>query len=296
MLSRWEIIKLTEEGMGLTWAMVDSGQMYSRGASTDEEAIAKYTAMSNYAMEQEALADVKAEYYIKDNMAYFKVTVTNLSEVTLSPENNAGVHAIIKEAGYQHPQNTSVHAARGAGMLAIENLAPNETATYDIAFPLKYINDLENVVAVALVDYQTEPDGIFDQLNAAIGTPVEPVEATLAVSPASTTRLMPFEIEEVHPIQLTVTAGEGVEWTVTANQPWVTINPVEGVEGETPVTVSIDPEALLGGENQVQLYFWDDESGTYATAHISVIVEYQGVEWDYLFFRRMHFPLVGTKE
>ena len=295
-LSRWEVIKHTEEGMGLTWAMVDSGQKYSRGASTDEEAIEKYTAMSNYAMEQEALADVKAEYYIKDNMAYFKVTVTNLSEVTLSPENNAGVHAIIKEAGYQHSRHTSLHAARGVGMEAIESLEPNETATYHIAFPLKYIHDMDNIVAVALVDYQTAPDGIFDQLNAAIGTAVDPVDATLTVSPASTTLLMPFGREEVDPIQLTVNAGEGVEWTVTANQPWVTIDPVEGVEGETPVTVSIDPEALLGGENQVQLYFWDADSGTYATAHISVIVEYQGESWDYLFFPRMYIPLLETKE
>lgn len=295
-LSRWEIIKHTEEGMGLTWAMVDSGQKYSRGASTDEEAIEKYTAMSNYAMEQEALADVKAEYYIEENMAYFKVTVTNLSEVTLSTENNAGVHAIIKEVGYQHPRNTSLHAARGVGMAAIESLEPNETATYHIAFPLKYINDMENVVAVALVDYQTEPDGLFDQLNAAIGTLVEPVEKTITVSPASTTLLKPFLLEEVAPVQLTVNADEGVEWEVAANQPWVTITPVEGTEGESMVTVSIDNEALLGGENQVQLYFWDMVGGSYATAHISVIVEYQGESWDYLFFPRMYIPLVATQE
>ena len=296
MLSRWEVIKHTEEGMGLTWAMVDSGQKYSRGASTDEEAIEKYTAMSNYAMEQEALAEVKADYYIVENMAYFKVTVTNLSEITLSKENNAAVHAIIKEAGYQHPQNTSKHAARGAGMLAIDSLVPNETATYEIAFPLKYISDLDNVVAVALVDYQTAPDGIYDQLNAAIGTLVEPVDATIMVSPASTTILKPYEVEKVPTIQLTVNANEGVEWTVAANQPWVTISPLEGGEGEVKVTVTVDDAALLGGENQVQLYFRDAESGTYGTAHISVIVEYQGEMWDFLEFERIYFPILATQD
>ncbi len=39
-LYRYEVIERTEPGWGgLTWAMIDSGQRYSRGAETHDEAV-----------------------------------------------------------------------------------------------------------------------------------------------------------------------------------------------------------------------------------------------------------------
>lgn len=291
---RWEVIRHTEEGMGLTWAMVESGQMYSRGVETPEEAIEKYTAMSNYAMAKEALADIKADYYVQDGMVYFKVTVTNLSEVTLSNENNGFVHAFIKETGYKHPTNTSHNAARGVGMTRIESLAIDATGIYYVAFPHRDVNDWENVEAYAFVDYQTEPNGVYNQLNAAKATEVEPVEANITVSPAKTHILAPIGYETLRDVELTVTADEGVEWTVTANQPWVSIDIPEG-KGETMVKLSFDKTLIHNGENSVTLYVKDNESDAFAFAQVSIWVEYDTGGWEKMIFPRIYFPVLNTK-
>ena len=291
--TRWDVIRFTEEGMGLTWAMVESGEKHSRGVETPEEAIEKYTAMTEYAIAKEALADVKAEYYIKEGMAYFKVDVKNLSDVTLNTENNAAVHVFIKETGYQHATNTSHHAARGVGMARITSLAPNEEGVYYAAFPLRYIHNMENISAYAFVDYQTAPGAVYNQLNAAKATEVEPVEATISVTPAVSHILAPFGYETLRDIELTVSASEGVEWTASTNQDWVQL---PSTKGDEPFVLSFDKSKIHVGENKATVYFKDNNSDAFAIAQVSIWVEYDTGGWEKMIFPRIYFPMLATQD
>lgn len=271
-LYRYEVIERTEPGWGLTWAMVDSGQKYSRGAETHDEAVEKYTAMVEYGIAQEALADISAQYWVIDDTAYFKVTVQNLSGVDLSQENSARVYAFVKETGIQYEDtNTTHHASRGEGMTLIPNLADQETGTYYVSVPLREITDWNNVGAYAFVDYEYSTGGLFLQLNATEATKIDFVPV-LTVGPTRITLTIPDNLTEIPPQDIRIMAGSEISWVIETNRPWINVNVEEGT-GPAGIVLDINAFTLRKGNNRATLLVKDINSDSFASVEIDILVE-----------------------
>jgi hypothetical protein len=271
-LYRYEVIERTEPGWGLTWTMVDSGQRYSRGVETEEEAVEKYTAMVEYGIAQEALADISAQYWVIDDTAFFKVTVQNLSGVKLSQANTARVYAFVKETGIQYEDtNTTHHASRGEGMTLIPDLADQETGTYYVSVPLRQITDWNNVSAYAFVDYETSKGGLFKQLNATEATKID-IEPTLTVGPTRINLTIPDNLTEIPPQDIRILAGTELAWVTETNRSWISVDVNEGV-GPAGLVLYIDTFTLRKGNNRATLLVKDLASDSFASVEIDVLVE-----------------------
>ncbi len=170
---RWEIIQATEEGLGLTWAIVDSGRMHNRGAETTEEAEEAFTEMLESALARPAEAEIHALWEIEGDSINVIATVKNNSTTTLSLANNAAVHAIVKEPNTIRPNHTTINPGLDSGRAKIENLAPGETGTFYITVPNLDPINWENVQVIVLVDYQVTPGSHYDQLQATFATEVK---------------------------------------------------------------------------------------------------------------------------
>ncbi len=271
-LYRYEVIERTEPGWGLTWAMVDSGQKYSRGAETHDEAVEKYTAMVEYGIAQEALADINAQYWVDGETAYFKVTVQNLSGVHFSQANIARVYAFVKETGIQYEEtNTTHHASRGEGMTLIPSLADQETGTYYISVPLRNITDWNNVSAYALVDFESTKGGLFLQANAAEATRIE-VEPTITVNPTRITLTIPDNTTDIPLQTIQVDASADLNWEIETNRSWLDVDVVEGV-GPGLISLKINTFTLRKGNNRATLLVKDTASDSFASVEIDILVE-----------------------
>ena len=170
---RWEIIRATEEGLGLTWAVVDSGRMYNRGAETIEEAEEAFTEMLESALARPAEAEMHALWERVGDSVNVIVTVKNTSTITLSLANNAAVHAIVKEPNTVRPNHTTINPGLDSDRAIIESLAPGETGTFSITVPNLDPINWDNVQVVVLVDYQVEPGSHYDQLQARFASEVK---------------------------------------------------------------------------------------------------------------------------
>ena len=271
-LYRYEVIERTEPGWGLTWTMVDSGQRYSRGVETEEEAVEKYTAMVEYGIAQESLADISAQYWVIDDTAYFKVTVQNLSGVKLSQANTARVYAFVKETGIQYEDtNTTHHASRGEGMTLVPDLADQETGTYYVSVPLRQITDWNNVSAYAFVDYETSKGGLFKQLNATEATKID-IEPTLTVGPTRINLTILDNLTEIPPQDIRILAGTELAWVTETNRSWISVDVNEGV-GPAGLVLYIDTFTLRKGNNRATLLVKDLASDSFASVEIDVLVE-----------------------
>lgn len=270
-LYRWEVIQRTEPGWGLTWTMVDSGQMYSRGVETTEEAIEEYTAMVEYAIAQEALADISADYWVIDDTAYFKVTVQNLSGVDFSQENIARVYAFVKETGIQYEDtNTTHHASRGEGMTLIQSLPDQETGTFYVSVPLREITDWNNVSAYAFVDYETAPGGLFLQVNATQATKIDKT-ATITVDPTRINKTIANNTVRIEPQTFQVIADPELAWQIDSNRSWISLDVTEGV-GPAEITFEITPYTLVQGNNRATLLVRDINSDSVTSVEIDILV------------------------
>jgi len=271
-LYRWEVIQRTEPDWGLTWTMVDSGQRHSRGVETDEEAIEKYTAMVEYGIAQEALADIDAQYWVIGDTAFFKVTVQNLSGVNLSEANTARVYAFVKETGIQYEDtNTTHHASRGEGMTLIHGLADQETGTYYVSVPLREITDWNNVGAYAFVDYETSAGGLFQQLNAAKATKIE-FDPAITVTPTRINLTIPDNLTEIPAQTITIDAGAELAWEAETNRSWLSIDITEGV-GAGEIVLNINPFTLRKGNNRATLLVKDINSDSFDSVEIDILVQ-----------------------
>ena len=271
-LYRYEVIERTEPGWGLTWTMVDSGQRYSRGVETEEEAVEKYTAMVEYGIAQESLADISAQYWVIDDTAYFKVTVQNLSGVKLSQANTARVYAFVKETGIQYEDtNTTHHASRGEGMTLIHGLADQETGTYYVSVPLRQITDWNNVSAYAFVDYETSKGGLFKQLNATEATKID-IEPTLTATPTRINLTIPDNLTYIPPQYVQINAGNDILWILESNRKWLSDDTIGDV-GSRGINLYIDTFTLRKGNNRATLLVKDCYSDYFASVEIDILVE-----------------------
>lgn len=170
---RWEIIRATEEEIGLTWAVVDSGRMYNRGAETIEEAEEAFSEMLESALARPAEAEIHALWERVGDSVNVIVTVKNTSTITLSLANNAAVHAIVKEPNTVRPNHTTINPGIDSGRAKIESLAPGETGTFTITVPNLDPINWDNIQVVVLVDYQVEPGSHYDQLQAQFASEIK---------------------------------------------------------------------------------------------------------------------------
>jgi len=255
--ARWEVIQATEEGLGLTWTVVDSGRLYHRGAETYEQAYTAYTTMINDALAQPATAEIYAFWWLDGNTVKITTTVTNNSTITLSTENNAGVYGIVKENGVRYETHTTSQPGLNAAKTPISNLAPGETDTFEIEVPDINPTDWDKVEVIVLVDYQTAPEAHYEQLQATIAT------KALDAQPNFFAWFLDEGETVVPEFTSTVLGNAGLNWTASSDQTWLTLDQPSGVVGESFGMTTTGGDLLPGWNTAVVTI--SDNSATYST-------------------------------
>ena len=192
--------------------MVDSGQAYSRGAETPEEAYSKYKAMIEFALPRPALANITSYYWREGSTIHVTGTVTNNSTVTLSAMNLAGFSATVKWPGPRLPFHVTNQAALYSATTSIEYLEPGETGTYQVSVPISDQNvNWEEIEVYTMVDYETAPGAIFDQLQAARATEVPILERSTPYNQFHL--LIPAEQTVIEDLKSVIQGTAGTRWT-----------------------------------------------------------------------------------
>lgn len=255
--ARWEVIQATEEGLGLTWTVVDSGRLYHRGAETYEQAYTAYTTMINDALAQPATAEIYAFWWLDGNTVKITATVTNNSMITLSTENNAGVYGIVKENGVRYETHTTSQPGLNAAKTPISNLAPGETDTFEIEVPDINPTDWDKVEVIVLVDYQTAPEAHYEQLQAAIAT------QALYTQPNFFAWFLDEGETTVPEFTSAVLGNAGLNWTASSDQTWLALDQPSGVVGDSLGMTTAGGDLLPGWNTAVVTI--SDNSATYST-------------------------------
>lgn len=254
--ARWDVIQATEEGLGLTWTVVDSGRLYHRGAETYEQAYTAYTTMINDALTQPATAEIYAYWWLDGSTVKITATVTNNSAITLSAENNAGVYGIVKENGVRYETHTTSQPGLAASKTPISSLAPGQTDTFEIEVPDIDPTDWDKVEIIVLVDYQTAPGEHYDQLQAAIAP------KALDIQPNLHTWFLDDGDTLVPGFSSTVLGNAGLAWIASSDQTWLTLDKSSGVVGDSLGMITAG-ENLIPGWNTAIVAITDN-SATYS--------------------------------
>lgn len=226
--------------------MVDSGQAYSRGVETPEEAYAKYKAMIEFALPRPALANITSQYWREGNTIHVTGTVTNNSTVTLSAMNLAGFSATVKWPGPMLPAHTTHNGALYSATTPIEYLEPGETGTFTVSVPVSDQNvNWDEIEVYTMVDYETAPGGIFDQLQAARATRIAD-PGTINAQPNQYLLLIPAEQTVIENLESVILGTAGTNWTATVDETWLTLDKTNGTVGDT-IKLSINRTALTAG-------------------------------------------------
>jgi len=287
--ARWNVIQASEPGLGLTWAVVDSGRLHHRGAETPVEAREAYITMIEDALLQPPKAEIYATWWREGNSVNITATVTNQSTITLSSANNAGVHAIVKEPYAQYPTHTTLHPGLNGGMAKIPDLAPGETSTFHITIPDIYPQNWENLEFIVLVDYQTAPDAKYDQLQAVFATPATTPSA-ISAQPNS----FYFMISESDPFipefKSTILGDTGVTWTATVDKPWLTIDRSAGTTGDS-IVPTVDTAAVTEGFQTATIMVIDDAGIWHTGISVTIFKLREPTET----LSRLYLPIIGTQ-
>lgn len=279
--SRWEVIQATEPGLGLTWAVVDSGRLHHRGAETTEVAYNAYKAMIEDSLAQPARAEINAYWWKDGDTVSVSATVVNNSSLTLSAANNAGVYAIVKEKGVRYDNYTTVHPGLDAEKTAITNLGPGETDTFRIDVPGINPSNWNKVQVIVLVDYQVSVAGVYDQLQAAFATPA------LWAQPSDFVHFLDDDATDVPVFSSNVIGNAGVTWTSSSDQIWLTADRAAGAVGES-VSLVADGSSMAPGWN-VGVITLEDSTLTFA-ADLTVRI-YKASPGETI--NRIHLPFVS---
>jgi hypothetical protein len=257
----------------LPLVMVDSGNQISNGYVSFYNV---YKAMVDTALARPAQAEIEAYWLRTGNRVVFYIQVTNLSAVTLSSSSNsATVHAIVYENAHVRLTNRFVRAAVSTD---ISSLAPGATDTFMLeTSELSGVN-WDKLHFIALADYRPSgSSGAYDMLQATVALPltfaVQPDALTFMVDPTDSSR------------QAAVVSFQGpdfLNWTATADVPWLTITPSGGLTAIQP-TISVMTTTLSAGWQQGNITFTTTE-GPF-TDQVLVRAYYGPV-------RRVYLPIV----
>ena len=202
--------------------------------------------MIEAALPRPALANITAQYWREGNTIHVTGTVTNNSDVTLSAMNLAGFSATVKWPGQRLPFHTTNQGALYSATSQIQYLEPGETDTYQVSVPISQQNvNWEEIEVYAMVDYETAPGGIFDQLQAARATEIAD-PGTINAQPNQFFLLIPAEQTIIEDLESVIQGTAGTRWTASVDESWLTLDKTSGVVGDT-ITLSINRSTLTEG-------------------------------------------------
>ena len=154
------------EGSILPFVIVDSGNQASNG-SVDFETV--YTGMVDSALIRPPQVEINAVWQRVGDKVKIFVDLTNSSDVTLSSDNSATIHAIVYEETKVQETGRFV---RTAVSTSIQNHSPNVTKSYELETSDLMDVSWSRLHYVVLVDYR--PAGLtgpYDMLQAVIASP-----------------------------------------------------------------------------------------------------------------------------
>jgi hypothetical protein len=159
-ISRWWAAWGSGGSVYLPLIMVDSGNQISNGSVAFAQ---RYRAMVDAALQRPATARLEVDRERVGNSFHFEITLTNLSDVTLSAANNATLHVIVYEEAHESETDRWVRAAT---YRPISNLPQGDTASFTVEITPPGVVDWNNVHSIVLADYRPGGTGAYDMLQA----------------------------------------------------------------------------------------------------------------------------------
>lgn len=210
----------------LPLVMVGSGYRTSSG-QTDYETV--YRRILSEELARPSSAEIAAYWRRRGGLVRTYVSVSNSGSSDLLVEEEAAIWVVAYEKAPIGVSNTWVRAQERWPL--VRDLAPGETVGAVIdALPVS-VGDWDRLAGVVLVEDRPGGDGRYDIRQATQATP-----ATLAVVPEE------LMVTMVTPSAELVLRGPHVlQWSATADVPWVEIHPTAGVVPET-VVLTVNPE------------------------------------------------------
>ena len=223
--------------------MVDSGHNARAGPAAY---IAAYSTMVDASLARLPQAELQATWVRQGDKVNFSVQVKNMSGKTLSPSNDATVHAIVYQQ--QHLQLTGRYVV-SAVENSISSLANGATGTYTLQTGDLIGVDWSKLHYIVLVDYiPNSSSEKYDMLQAAVAQPaafVQPDQLVFLVDDGDTT--IPNQSAQVQgPSSLT--------WNASESAAWLTVSPGSGTPANQP-QFSVSKAALAGGWQQAVVSF-----------------------------------------
>jgi hypothetical protein len=263
----------------LPLTMVDSGYQTHAGFSTYNMSYAQHKSMIDDALARPAGADVSATWERVGDAARFNVRVTNRTNVTLGPANQARVFVLVYEDAEVLYTGRFMRSYTRANISA---LAYNATANFTLTTPAMSGVDWEKLHFIAWVDYRPEDSaGAYDMLQAAVAAP-----SASPITPAPRSLMFFAEPGGTPPAGqvLSLTGPDGLSWTATPSAAWIQVSP--GTSSlPTGLQVNVNPAALSAGVHVGKITFSSPGVGS---VEVSVVASVGDVNW-------VHLPLVADQ-
>jgi len=161
-VSRWWAAWGSGGSVYLPLIMVDSGNQISNGSVAFAQ---RYRSMVDAALQRPASARLEVSRERVGSSFHFDISLTNLSDVTLSSANSASLHVIVYEEAHVGDTDRWVRAAT---FRSISNLEPEATASFTVEIAPQGVVDWDKVHSVVIADYRPGgASGAYDTLQAA---------------------------------------------------------------------------------------------------------------------------------
>ncbi|NWG20513.1 MAG: hypothetical protein HXY39_09305 [Chloroflexi bacterium] len=250
--NRWWIAHGYSGVVSLPMAMVGSGRLFADGAVWRDFAGA-YRQMINDELSRPPQAALSGAAERIGDQLRFTVSVTNLSNVTLSWDNAATVHVLVYE---ERQIALTGRYVRAAPVRTLQQpLAPGASTTVVLETePLTGVQ-WDALRFVALIDYRPGgTSGAYEQLQAAT-LPL----ARLASEPTEVTAFVDTSATGDPPVQLKIFAPPGETWAADEQSGWLAVSPSSGVNGDSLI-ITIQLTSLSNGWQQGVITLTTDAS------------------------------------
>jgi hypothetical protein len=231
--------------VGFPIVSVDSGNQVASGGSADYRAL--YRPLVNSELARTPQAELAAAWWRVDNRVVVSVRITNQAAVSLGPDNEAKVHAIVYENNKVKLTSRFVRTTFSMNIgTQFAALDPGESQVLTLESGDLAGVDWEKLSVVAIADYYVDAASHYDALQAA---PATRIAEPFAVSARTVTLLADPDAPDqgvAGRYTVQVTGSLGLTWTAAATVPWLSVTPSSGVNG-TPVELSVDMPQLADG-------------------------------------------------
>jgi hypothetical protein len=250
---RWWAAYAGSATVYLPLVMVDSGHQISNGTQTDFKAA--YRKLVDAELVRPPQAEIEA--YIRQVGARMRIyaRLKNTAGTTLSSAGNgATLHALVWEDKRVGVTDRFVRAAPWTAIS--REVAPEGEYTATLETPDLAGVSWNSLHAVALADYRPGSGTAYDMLQGALAQP-----AALAAEPTTVTVAIEANDREDLLVPLRLRGPYVLNWTASADVPWITVSPDAGPISAQPSVIVAAQRLAPGWQHGVVTFTASSEDG-----------------------------------